>query len=121
METARELNMRALGASPRRLAISRRALLLHAVSGAAALSLSACGAGQRVAQPAPTERASGVPGTATIGPTEVPTATRAITASATTAGQPTIGPNGHYTEIQITSGGERHLIPLDEIFAGGPP
>ncbi len=34
---------------------------------------------------------------------------------------PQLAPNGHFTEVQIDEDGTKHLIPLDQVFAGGPP
>ena len=36
-------------------------------------------------------------------------------------GDPEIGPNGHFSEIQESNNGTPFLIPLEEIRAGGPP
>lgn len=34
---------------------------------------------------------------------------------------PTVGPNGHFSSVQVSEDGTRHLIPLDAIRSGGPP
>ncbi|CAN5485545.1 DUF3179 domain-containing protein [soil metagenome] len=38
----------------------------------------------------------------------------------TMAGGPAIGPDGHFTDIQIFGDGTKHLIPIEEIVEGGP-
>lgn len=37
-----------------------------------------------------------------------------------TAAGPAIGPDGHFTDIQVFGDGTRHLIPIEEIVEGGP-
>ncbi|MDQ3349524.1 MAG: DUF3179 domain-containing protein [Acidobacteriota bacterium] len=37
------------------------------------------------------------------------------------SGPPQVGPDGHYPSVQIADDGTKHLIPLDEVQAGGPP
>jgi hypothetical protein len=34
---------------------------------------------------------------------------------------PTVGPTGHFSSVQVSEDGTRHLIPLDAIRSGGPP
>lgn len=34
---------------------------------------------------------------------------------------PSVGPTGHFSRVQVSSDGTQHLIPLEDIRAGGPP
>ncbi|MDQ3549846.1 MAG: DUF3179 domain-containing protein [Chloroflexota bacterium] len=40
---------------------------------------------------------------------------------AASSGTPQVGPDGHFPAVQVAGDGTRHLIPLHEIRAGGPP
>jgi hypothetical protein len=68
----------------------------------------------------PTQAPTATTPAATVEEEASPAATAAEEAAAPTS-TPEIGPDGLYTEVQLSEGGTQYLVPWDRIFSGGVP